>query len=59
MRNIRQHVELGEHLGIASALLDQADHRIAAFAPALVAGDPSTSSLPTKVKSIRDKAVAI
>jgi hypothetical protein len=37
----------------------QARHRVAAFAPALVAGDPSTSSLPTKVKSIRDKAVAI
>jgi hypothetical protein len=26
----------------------QARHRVAAFAPALVAGDPSTSSLPTK-----------
>src|ERR1019366_1783053 len=34
--------DLGEqiyHLGIASALLDQARHRIATFAPALVAGD--------------------
>jgi hypothetical protein len=42
-------IALIDHLGIASALLDQACHRIATFAPALVAGDMQHIELADQV----------
>jgi hypothetical protein len=46
-----------DYLGIASALLDQAHHRIATLAPALVAGDLKRVELTDQVAE-EDHAVA-